>query len=220
MMRTAATGRRSSAQSHGCYNAAPATDGTGTTGDISIQSDQIDRSRATGKTLRDAQFDPNSIAYWRWFISIILFFTIVGIPLIPLWLLYSLWYGPQHLARMSARLTTQALEIRKGVFSRTEATIPLNRITDLRLHDGPLMRHFKLRGLKVETAGQSGPNSGSEGNLIGVVDAMEFRDAILLQRQKVVVGAESTAGAPKAADGATELLAEIRDILARIEAKE
>ena len=185
-----------------------------------MQSDQIDRSRATGKTLRDAQFDPNSIAYWRWLISIILFFTIVGIPLIPLWLLYSLWYGPQHLARMSARLTTQALEIRKGVFSRTEATIPLNRITDLRLHDGPLMRHFKLRGLKVETAGQSGPNSGSEGNLIGVVDAMEFRDAILLQRQKVVVGAESTAEAPKAADGATELLAEIRDILARMEAKE
>ncbi len=185
-----------------------------------MQSDQIDRSRATGKTLRDAQFDPNSIAYWRWFISIILFFTIVGIPLIPLWLLYSLWYGPQHLARMSARLTTQALEIRKGVFSRTDATIPLNRITDLRLHDGPLMRHFKLRGLKVETAGQSGPNSGSEGNLIAtVVGAVGFRNAILLQRQKVV-GAESTAGAPKAADGATELLAEIRDILARIEAKE
>ena len=48
---------------------------------------------------------------------------------------------------------------------------------------------------------------------------MGFRNAILLQRQKVV-GAESTAGAPKAADGATELLAEIRDILARIEAKE
>ena len=188
-----------------------------------MQSDQIDRSRATGKTLRDAQFDPNSIAYWRWFISIILFFTIVGIPLIPLWLLYSLWYGPQHLARMSARLTTQALEIRKGVFSRTEATIPLNRITDLRLHDGPLMRHFKLRGLKVETAGQSGPNSGSEGNLIGVVDAMwgfATRSSCSGRRWWWALSLRRLTMAPKAADGATELLAEIRDILARIEAKE
>lgn len=53
---------------------------------------------------------------------------------------------------MSARLRTTALEIRKGVFTRSEATIPLNRITDVRLHDGPLMRHYNLRGLKVETA--------------------------------------------------------------------
>ena len=41
-------------------------------------------------------------------------------------------------------LTTNALEIRKGVFMRAEATIPLNRITDVRVHDGPLMRHHKL----------------------------------------------------------------------------
>ena len=220
IMRTAATGRRSSLNRTAATTRRQQRTAQGPRG--TYRCSQI-RSTGPARPARPCatpQFDPNSIAYWRWFISIILFFTIVGIPLIPLWLLYSLWYGPQHLARMSARLTTQALEIRKGVFSRTEATIPLNRITDLRLHDGPLMRHFKLRGLKVETAGQSGPNSGSEGNLIGVVDAMEFRDAILLQRQKVVVGAESTAEAPKAADGAAELLAEIRDILARMEAKE
>ena len=76
------------------------------------------------------------------------------------------------------------------MFNRSESTIPLNRITDLRLHDGPLMRHFKLRGLKVETAGQSGQYASSEGNLTGVVDAAEFRNAILMQRQRTL-GAES-----------------------------
>ncbi len=180
---------------------------------------QSDQPGVTGETLRDAQFDRKVINYWRWLVSLILFVTIVGIPFIPLWLLYSLWYGPQHLKRMSARLTTQALEIRKGVFGRTEATIPLNRITDLRVYDGPLMRQYKLRGLKVETAGQSGPSSSSEGDLLGVVDAAEFRNAILMQRHKVL-GVEPAEDSPRAVGGATELLAEIRDILARMEAKE
>ena len=184
-----------------------------------MQSDSLDRPGATGKTLRDAEFDRKVIPYWRWLVSIILAVTIVGIPLIPFWLLYSLWFAPKYLRRLSARLTTQALETRKGVFNRSESTIPLNRITDLRLHDGPLMRHFKLRGLKVETAGQSGQYASSEGNLTGVVDAAEFRNAILMQRQRTL-GAESEEDSPTTASGTTELLTEIRDILARIEAKD
>ena len=151
-----------------------------------MRSDDFDQPGATGKTLRDAEFDRKFISYWRWLISIWLAVTIVGILLIPFWLLFSLWFAPQYLERMSARLTTQALDTRKGVFNRSESTIPLNRITDLRLHDGPLMRHFKLRGLKAETAGQSGQYASSEGNLIGVVDAAEFRNAILMQRQRVL----------------------------------
>ncbi len=105
------------------------------------------------------------------------------------------------------------------MFNRSESTIPLDRITDLHLHDGPLMRRYKLRGLKVETAGQSGQSAKSEGDLLGVVDALQFRDAILLQRQKVT-GAEPAAAAPRPAVDATGLLTEIRDILARIEAKD
>ena len=56
----------------------------------------------------------------------------------------------------------------------------------MRLDDGPLMRHYNLRGLKMETAGQGGGRGASESNLIGVVDAVQFRDAILRQRQQVL----------------------------------
>ena len=189
---------------------------------VNMQADRPDKSSVTGETLLDAEFDRKLVPYGRWLVSLILLVTLVGIPFIPFWLLFSLWYGPEHLRRMSARLTTQALEVRKGVFSRSESTIPLNRITDVRLHDGPLMRLHKLRGVKVETAGQSGQNAGSEGDLVGVMDAVAFRDAILLQRQKML-GAEPTADSPAApeppASGTAELLTEIRDILARIEAK-
>ncbi len=181
-------------------------------------SEQSDRPGVTGEIVIEAQFDRKINAYGRWLVSLILLVTIVGIPFIPLWLLFNLWYGPEYLRRLSARLTTQALEIRKGVFFRKEATIPLDRITDVRLHDGPLMRMHKLRGVKVETAGQSGQNAGSEGDLVGVIDAVEFRDAILLQRQRVL-GAEPSATPSQAAVGTADLLTEIRDILARIEAK-
>ncbi len=173
------------------------------------------RDDVTGETVSEAEFDRNLIGYGRWIVSGVLLITVVGIPLIPFWLLFSLWYGPEYHRRSFARLTTQALEVRKGVFFRTEATIPLNRVTDVRLHDGPFMRFYKLRGLKVETAGQSG-STGSEGNLIGVIGAVEFRDSILAQRQNAV-GVEEQGASPQPAADAPEILTEIRDILARIE---
>ena len=173
----------------------------------------------TGDTLLEAQFERKVIPYARWVVSGILCITVAGIPLIPFWLLFSLWWGPEFHRRLSTRLTTQALETQKGVFFRSERTIPLNRITDLRMHDGPLMRHYGLRGMKVETAGQSG-STGSEGDLIGIINTEEFRDAVLRQRQLVLDGERAgDTPAPGAPQNVTGLLTEIRDILKRIEAK-
>ena len=179
-------------------------------------SSQPTGADVTGETILEAQFDRNVVGYYRWLVSGFLVITVVGILLIPFWLLLSFWYGREYLRRLSARLTTQALELRKGVFFRSESTIPLNRITGLRMHDGPLMRRYNLRGLKVETAGQSG-STGSEGDMVGVIDAVEFRDAVLRQRQ-VVLNAEQAAESPETG-GVADILTEIRDILARIEAK-
>lgn len=180
----------------------------------------------TGSTLAEASFDPRVAGYWRLLVMGFLCITVVGIVLIPFWFAFSFWYGAEYLRRVSARLTTQAVEIRTGVFFRKEITIPLNRITDVRVHDGPLMRHYHLRGLRVETAGSAGQNASSEGNLIGIIDAADFRDAILTQRQRAVDGEEAPAVAaapatPAAAGGAdgNATLREIRDILARIEGR-
>jgi putative membrane protein len=183
--------------------------------------EQLDRSSApgvTGDTLYEARFDPGIAKHGRIVGTLILAATVVGIPFIPFLLLLSLWYYPAYFRRISARLTTQAVEIRKGVFFRTEATIPLNRITDVRLHDGPVMRYCNVRGLRVETAGQSGTNAGAEGDIIGVVGAEEMRNAILSQRQRVL-GADQAAEPARGASAEADILTEIRDILARIEAK-
>ena len=176
-------------------------------------------AQVTGDVIAEAQFDRKIASWGRIVISGYLFITVVGILLIPFWWAVSFWYGAEYLRRVSARLTTNAVEIRIGVFFRKESTIPLNRITDVRLHDGPVMRHYGLRGLKVETAGASGQDSSSEGNLIGVIEAEDFRNAILEQRQRVI-DAESGRGvqvAPAASESSDAVLVEIRDILARIE---
>ena len=179
-------------------------------------------AQVTGDVIAEAQFDQKIAAWGRVVISGYLCISVVGILLIPFWWAVSFWYGAEYLRRVSAKLTTNALEIRIGVFFRKESTIPLNRITDVRLHDGPVMRHYGLRGLKVETAGASGQDSGSEGNLIGVIDAEAFRNAVLAQRQ-LVIDAESgrvsaASSAPVASSESSDaVLLEIRDILARIE---
>ena len=172
--------------------------------------------------IREAEFDQRYTGYIRILGSLFLVITVVGILLIPFWLVFSLWFAPESLRRLSARVTSNSVEIKKGVYFRKEITIPLNRITDVRLHDGPLMRYHGIRGIRVETAGQAGQTAGTEGDLVGVVNPVEFRDAILRQREIMVEGssgAVASAPAGKASSDSDPVLTEIRDILARIEAK-
>ena len=79
--------------------------------------------------------------------------------------------------------------------------------------------------MKIETVGMSGESASSEGNLVGIIDAEVFRNAVLAQRQRVIdaesgrsqqsTGVQVTPIEDKVSSG--ETLAEIRDILVRIE---
>ncbi|MXY86703.1 MAG: PH domain-containing protein [Chloroflexi bacterium] len=169
------------------------------------------------EVLLQAEFDRRVMGYGRLAVSLLLFITLAGIPLIPFWLIWSVSYLPRAYDRFSARLTPTSLELTRGVYFRSDSTIPLDRITDVRLHDDPLMRFSGIQGLKVETAGQSG-TTGAEGNLIGVVDAPAFRDAVLRQREILQEGGPPSA-APTVAASENELLVEIRDLLKSIDSK-
>lgn len=177
----------------------------------------------TGRTLLQAEFDPRVQRYVRWLVSLILLITVVGLPLIPFWLLFSLSYAPRALDRLSATLTERALEVESGVYFRKQSTIPLDRITDIRLHDDPLMRWCGLQGIRVETAGQAGSSASAEGNLVGIIGAVQFRDAILAQREALTAAPAALAAAPPATApvpaGDAALLAEIRDLLQSIDGK-
>ncbi len=170
--------------------------------------------------LLEAEFDRRVINYGRLAVSLILVVTVVGIPLIPFWLIWSMSYLPRAYDRFSARLTPSSLEVTRGVYFRSDSTIPLDRITDVRLHDDPLMRMYGLQGLKVETAGAAGSGASSEGNLVGVVDAAASRDAVLRQREILQDGGSTASvAAPSSQSSGNELLVEIRDLLKSIDSK-
>ena len=172
--------------------------------------------------LLEAEFDPRVRTYWLLSGAIVLVVTIVGIPLLPLWYWFGRYFTGRYLRRLQCTLTDRTLQVSKGVLNRVEKTIPLDKITDLGYFQGPIMRYLGIDGLTVETAGQS----SSEGALVklhGVVDARDFRDAVLRQRDVMMASTtESPAAAvrlgesPEAAAGDGVLL-EIRDTLQRIE---
>lgn len=176
--------------------------------------------------LRAAQFDSKLPKYWMANALIMMTVTIVFIPLIPFWLIFGWKLHEKQYERLECHLTDRSLNLRKGLIFRVEKNIPLDKIQDVGLREGPLLRWLGLATLVVETAGQSSPQGGSDAQLVGVVDAPRFRDAVLDQRDAVVEslrgnGAVFPAASESrpAADQDTELLREIRDSLQRIEGR-
>ena len=181
--------------------------------------------------LRTADFNEKVCTYWLLSGVLVLALTVVGIVLVPVWLIAGLVVTKRYLARMSCVLTEGTLEVKKGWLVRVEKTVPLEKITDVGMVQGPVMRWMGLRKLTFETAGQSG--QGALVSMTGIVDAEGFREAVLEQRDAFAVGinsgkrggeggAEGSAGVGASGGGGGDqaaLLGEIRDVLVRIEGR-
>lgn len=147
----------------------------------------------------------------------VLALTVIGIPLLLLWLPLGLLVTRRYLASMECVLTDRALKVKKGILVRIEKTIPLEKITDVGMVQGPLMRYFGVHMLTFETAGQSAP--GALVSMVGIVDPAAFREKVLSRSDAANRLAAETSPDPmqsKSEDTAA-LLAEIRDSLFRIE---
>jgi putative membrane protein len=148
---------------------------------------------------------------------------VVGIPLLPIWWIVGYALTERYLRRMSCVLTERSLKLSKGVLVRQEKTVPLDKITDLALIEGPIMRLLDLQALKVETAGTS--TAGSFITMVGIVDARGFRDTVLEQRDRVSLSDREPRPSLPDHGGSEDsrspavlnTLAEIRDALLRIE---
>lgn len=70
----------------------------------------------------------------------ILFITVAGIPLIFIWYLLGMWATGRYLDHLECILTERTLIVRKGIWNRVEKTVPLDKITDLGMIQGPVSR--------------------------------------------------------------------------------
>lgn len=175
------------------------------------------------RTIAQADFNARVVNYIVINAAMICTLTIIGIPALPVVVVLTYLLAKKYFGNLRCELTDRNLQIDKGVLVRTESTIPLDKITDVQMVQGPLMRAVGIHGLKVETAGQSAGASGATGTLLGVVDARAFRDLILTERDRVTdtsapaAPAASPAGELAASGDVVAVLGDIRDTLARIE---
>lgn len=167
--------------------------------------------------IQKAEFTTKVCTYWLLSGALICVLTVIGIPLLLLWFPLGLIFTKRYLSRMECILTNKALKVKKGILIRIEKTIPLEKITDMGMIQGPVMRSFGLHKLTVETAGQSG--QGALVSLTGIKDAESFREAVLNQRD--IVSIASPESRPEAtfheSGDARLVLVDIRDALLRIE---
>ncbi|HSH44280.1 MAG TPA: PH domain-containing protein [Longimicrobiales bacterium] len=167
---------------------------------------------------------PNAVKYQVLSTVAVSVGSIIGIPLLLFVVPISLWYWPRYYAHLRMVLTTRDLKVSRGIMNREEKSIPLEKITDLAVYQGPIMRWLGLKGIRVETAGQSDAGSALV-KVVGLDGVDAFRDRVLSQRDRITDGdqgalasASTVDRAPSGPDPASaELLAEIRDALLRIE---
>jgi len=175
-------------------------------------------SESHGKLLLTAEFNPGVKSYWLLSGTLLMLVTIVGIPLIPIYLILGFLFTGKYLDGMECELTDRSLRVKKGLLNKLEKTVPLDKITDLAHYQGPIMRMMDLEGLRLETAGQSSGPGGSLVSLVGVKDARAFRDAVLAQRDRVTENRAESVSLPTASSSVeSPILVEIRDALLRIE---
>jgi len=154
--------------------------------------------------LKSATFDPKVQQYWMLMAAFFSVLALVTIPLLPIVLAIVWLVGGRILAAMSAQLLTQKLVVKRGIFFKEEKSIPLEKITDVGLSQGPIMRMFGLYRLSFETAGQSG--HGALVSLLGVENASEFREAILEQKDNLTANTPAKSSNEETPQSQVELI--------------
>lgn len=135
-------------------------------------------------SIHKAEFDPILKKYVYIGTALFLAITIVGLILLPFWLILGKIYIDRYFESLYCELTTRALHFKKGLWFVTERSIPLDKIQDLTFHEGPVLRWMGLSKLMIETAGNSAQGM-SDMSLTGIINAREFREMVMDQRDNI-----------------------------------
>jgi len=112
---------------------------------------------------------------------LITFFGIGLILALIHYFLFGPWLCPQQANNLRYRLEGSTLRADGGVFFLFRKSIPLERITDVALVQGPLLRCFNIWAMRIQTAG----SAQCEATLYGVRNPEEIRELILSRRKQV-----------------------------------
>lgn len=169
--------------------------------------------------LREATFNPKVKTYIFFIVLFFLITSVIGIVLIPFWIFgLGQWLSGKFFKTLSCTITSKQLKFSKGLIVHIEKTIPLENIQDLSFIGGPILRAFGLTMIKVETAGGGGGHHNQNMmSMLGVENAEEFKQTILIQREKIIKEKFSFNQAPAAVSASdVQLLSDIKNELVEI----
>lgn len=169
--------------------------------------------------LNTATFSPRVKTYIFFVVLITLVSSIIGILLVPFWVLgLGQWLSKKFFNTLSCQITSKNLKFSKGLILHIEKTIPLENIQDLSFVGGPVLRAFGLTLIRIETAGGGGGHHQNMMSMLGINNAEAFKTEILLQRERVIREKHGHGQPAATAQTITEsqLLLEIRDELVGI----
>ena len=155
------------------------------------------------------EFDRKIIIYWWIMANIGLLTSVVGILLMPIWIPFGWLVHQKQYEHMSGALTDRSINMRMGWLFKKQQNIPLDKLTDVSIHEGPILNAFGVVRMQFETAG------AAPFILTGVKNSDQFRDLVLQQRDSSV----STTQQSETSNDSDDLLVEIRDILQQISEK-
>jgi len=154
------------------------------------------------------EFDRKIIVYWWMMANLGLLVTVVGIIAMVVWIPFGWIVHKKQFEHMSGALTDRSINMRMGWLFKKQQNIPLDKLTDVSIHEGPILNAFGVVRMQFETAG------AAPFILTGVKNSDQFRDLVLQQRDSLV----STPQQSAPSDDSNGVLVEIRDILQQINA--
>ena len=152
------------------------------------------------------EFDRKIIVYWWIMANLGLLATVVGIIAMIVWIPFGWIVHKKQFEHMSGALTDRSINMRMGWLFKKQQNIPLDKLTDVSIHEGPILNAFGVVRMQFETAG------AAPFILTGVKNSDQFRDLVLQQRDSLVSAPQQSAPS----DDSNDVLVEIRDILQQI----
>ena len=90
------------------------------------------------KILVSAEFEPRLATYFPLQAVFAMFVLFVTIPLVPVWFFVGSPFHRSQYEELGCDLTERSLNIRRGVLFKVQKNIPLDKITDLAVSEGPV----------------------------------------------------------------------------------
>ena len=100
------------------------------------------------------------------------------------------WLPKKQADALRYWLDGSTLRVNSGVYFVKQKAIPLDRVTDVVLSQGPVMRWFGIWALQIQTAGTG--QMAPEATLWGLIDPEGVRDTLLKARDAAAAGGPAT----------------------------